>query len=118
MVLETLKKWKDLLHQKWMDLLHQQRQLLSKLKDEIRKPAHSPEKSDNIPQELKIYRQQWDKEISGISDSKKAAIKKRVEEIPHTVKKESDWSMLIEFKIWIHKIRLLNTVLNMHTDSN
>ena len=83
-------------------------------------PKTNPEVNNyKIPEDLKNYREKWKENVKGISETTKEKIIKAAETIPLKVEKDSDWSNLIELKLWrknkrIYKI--LDPKLEKHTD--
>lgn len=77
---------------------------------------NNPEKAKELPQELKNYRQEWEKHIRNISWFSKTRIETAAKLIPLTAERQSDWSMLIEFTLWKKKYKILNPNLSNHSD--
>lgn len=79
----------------------------------------TPEKVKELPQELKNYRQAWDKNIKGVIDeTTKNKIKNIASKLPLTAEKQSDGSTLIELTLWNKKYKILNINLSNHTDDS
>lgn len=80
---------------------------LDALQDSLKKSGNkpkpqqpkAPEKVKEIPQELKSYRQAWDKNIQIVDASTKDKIKEAANKLPLTAEKQSDGSMLIELTL-------------------
>lgn len=71
-----------------------------------------------ISEDLKDYRQAWQEKIKYIDGGVKENIVKAAEKIKVNVEIESDWSRLIEFKLWEKKWKILDSKLNSHTNQS
>ena len=76
----------------------------------------SPEVESEISEELENYREAWKDKIKNIDDESKEKIIKAAENIKVNEKIDSDGSRLIEFKVWWKKWKILDPILNNHTD--
>ena len=69
-----------------------------------------------IPEELENYRKAWREKIENIDDESIEKIIKAAEKIPVNVETDSDGSRLIEFKVWWKEWKILDPILNNHTN--
>ena len=103
----------------WPDTL---KKLVSELIDKLNSPTpHSPKSNPEvnkniIPEDLKNYRDAWEKRIVWVNDESKEKIKKAAEQIPLKIEKDSDWSNLIELKLWSKTYKILDPNLENHSD--
>ena len=85
---------------------------------EIKKKQYESAKDayrGEIPPKLKAFRKKWEEEIPLPEDKKKAIIE-AVNRIQEDVKEESDWSILVTFKLWWKIYHSLNVNLKEHSD--
>ena len=69
-----------------------------KKEEEEMKRKEEEERMSKIPEELKSFRETWEKEIN-LDDDMKRKIIEAVKKIPHTASIESDGSGLVEFEL-------------------
>jgi len=71
---------------------------------------------ENVPIELKIFREIWQEKVESILDSSKEKIIKAAKKIPVKMEIDSDGSRLVEFKLWKKTYKILNPRLRAHSD--
>ena len=75
-------------------------------------------KNFEVSQVLKDSRETWKEKIKWIDDNIKEKIVKASEKISVNENIESDWSRLIEFKLWNKMYRILDINLGWYVNSN
>lgn len=89
------------------------RRKLKKLQDMVDKAIASEQE---IPDDLKNYREEWKKNIKNIDEESKQKIIEAAEKIIINVETDSDGSRLIKFKVWWKKWTILDPKLSKNND--
>ena len=79
------------------------------------KKNEEEQKKEVALQELMDFRETWETEID-LDDSAIDLITKAAEDIPVKIEIESDWSRLVEFKLWDKTYKILDPKLKTHSD--
>ena len=85
-------------------------------RDEEERRREEEEKKREIPQELKDFREKWKERIGLIDENVKKTIIEITKEIPVKVETYSDWSRLIEFKLWDKTRKILEPKLEEYSE--
>lgn len=89
-----------------------------KIQELTEKMENKISKNFEISQKLKDFREKWKEKIKWIDDNTKERIINTSERIQVNENIESDWSRLIEFKLWSKLYRILDINLGRYVNSN
>ncbi len=69
-----------------------------------------------LSRQISDYRESWKRNIIDITHENKEKIIKAIEEIPHTVEVDEEWSVTTTITVWNKTYKILNVNLKNHSD--
>ncbi len=75
------------------------------------------ETNSEIPQEILDYRKKMGKNMKNLTNENKEKMLEALENIPHKIEIDNEWSITTTIKLWNKTYKILNPKLENHTDN-